>query len=585
MKTKQIYLFLFVTILLTMLLLVACGGSAEVTPAATTVEPTKESVEPATKEPAKPTESDEPIEGIPAPTTLDDVSGATIYVYDFGTMTLHAFVNPPEAAGNGTCIIEGENSLVLIDSHFDENSAKAFRAYADNLGKPIDSIYLTHEHPDHINGLGVAFTDVESYATAEVVELAAQAGIEIGNIVEAGNAEIDGIAYEFEIFQDTESEEALLIKLPEYGVMAAGDLIYNNYHMVMNPNIPNWLDQLAQMEAMDEYELILLGHGEPTDPTVYAASVDYLETALAFYNEIDDPDEFQSALIEAYPDRRAPFFLGLTAQRMYPKSDVGNGLIDIPDPTTVDDASGATIYVYDFGTMTLHAFVNPPEAAGNGTCIIEGENSLVLIDSHFDENSAKAFRAYADNLGKPIDSIYLTHEHPDHINGLGVAFTDVESYATAEVVELAAQAGIEIGNIVEAGNAEIDGIAYEFEIFQDTESEEALLIKLPEYGVMAAGDLIYNNYHMVMNPNIPNWLDQLAQMEAMDEYELILPGHGEPVDPTVYAASMDYLETALALYNEIDDPDEFQAALIEAYPERRAPFFLGLAAQRMYPKQ
>ncbi len=319
--------FVLISLLAFAFVLAACGGSAEPVPetdgeTSSNTEPTEvvivveEATEPVVEEP-------EPeavrVEGIPVPTTSDYPSGAEIMVYDFGDMVLHAFVNPPQGAGNGTYVIESANTLVLIDAHFAEESSRAFREYVDAIGKPIDRIYATHEHPDHINGLGNAFADIESYASAEVVELAAQAGITIDNVVGEGSETIDGINYEYQIFKDAESEEALVIKFPDYAVMATGDLIYNNYHMVMNPNIPNWIDQLAQLEAMTEYELLLSGHGAPADRSVYAESTDYLETAWEIYNEIDDPDAFQAALVEAYPDYQAPFFLGLAAQRLYPK--------------------------------------------------------------------------------------------------------------------------------------------------------------------------------------------------------------------------------------------------------------------------
>ena len=70
---------------------------------------------------------------------------------------------------------------------------------------------------------------------------------------------------------------------------------------------------------MSEYELLLSGHGAPTDPSVYPECTAYLKKAWEIYNQIDDPDEFQEALIAAYPDRLAPFFLALSVQRLYPK--------------------------------------------------------------------------------------------------------------------------------------------------------------------------------------------------------------------------------------------------------------------------
>ncbi|MEM7344676.1 MAG: MBL fold metallo-hydrolase [Chloroflexota bacterium] len=413
MKNNRLYLIL----LLIVLFLVACSSneapSADVSEsidAAPTEVIVGEATEEVVEEEAVVQVEAETVEaeivGIPEPTMSEDPSGATLYVYDFGAMMLHAFVNPPQGVGNGTYIIESENSLVLIDSHFSADSAEAFRAYADSLGKPIDRIYATHEHPDHINGLKTAFADIESYAPEEVIQLAAEAGIDIDNTVEVGQTNIDGITYEFDIFADAESEEALIIKLPEYDVIATGDLIYNNYHMVMNPNIPNWLDQLDQLAALSDYQLILPGHGEPTDPSVYAASSDYLETALSLYNEIDDPDEFQEALINAYPDHRAPFFLGLAAERMYPKSEDTSASTD----DAVDEAEESVVEATaePEPTPPLHpaealivSFTEPSQTTGE---------TLVLYGQVVDVNGEAIPDAVVEIWQTDASGVY---DHPD----------------------------------------------------------------------------------------------------------------------------------------------------------------------------
>lgn len=257
----------------------------------------------------------------------------------------------------------------------------------------------------------------------------------------------------------------------------------------------------------------------------------------------------------------------------------------IPIPTLINNASGATISIYDFGSMILHAFVNPPEGIGTSTFIIEGDSGLVLIDSHYSAEAANAFRAYADSLGKPINRIYVTHEHPDHINGLRGAFADVDSYAATVTAESAAQAGIDIDHIVAAGNDEIDGIAYKFEIYTDAESKESLVIKLPEYGVMAVGDLVYNGYHMVLNRDVTRWIGLLDRLQTMAEFALILPGHGAPGNTQLLHANLDYLETAWRLYGEVNDRDAFLSAMMDAYPDHDGLSFLRLGAGRIYPKQ
>lgn len=57
--------------------------------------------------------------------------------------------------------------IVLVDGQFLVSCARAFRDYADSLGKPIDRLYVSHRHPDHWFGLGAAFSDVTIYALPE----------------------------------------------------------------------------------------------------------------------------------------------------------------------------------------------------------------------------------------------------------------------------------------------------------------------------------------------------------------------------------------------------------------------------------
>ena len=50
-------------------------------------------------------------------------------------------------------LIEGQKSVVAVDSALIISDAKALRAQADALGKPLVAILITHGHPDHYNGV------------------------------------------------------------------------------------------------------------------------------------------------------------------------------------------------------------------------------------------------------------------------------------------------------------------------------------------------------------------------------------------------------------------------------------------------
>ena len=90
--------------------------------------------------------------------------------------------------------------------------------------------------------------------------------------------------------------------------------------------------------------------------------------------------------------------------------------------------SGLTVRVFDQGIVTIHTLTSPVDFFANTTYLIETEHSLVAVDTQFLLPMAADMRAYADELGKPIDRMFITHEHPDHFLG-GEAFADVPKSA------------------------------------------------------------------------------------------------------------------------------------------------------------
>lgn len=246
--------------------------------------------------------------------------------------------------------------------------------------------------------------------------------------------------------------------------------------------------------------------------------------------------------------------------------------------------SGATLATFDEGGVKVHTYTNSEAGFGNSTAIVETENAVVLIDAHFSTESAAEFRAYAESFGKPIERLVLTHDHPDHIGGVEPVFGDVDTYSSAGVVAAAADAGTTITNSLEPGTVEIDGVQFVFDVFVDAEAEEQVVIRVPEAGLVASGDLAYSGYHAVMSPTFDNWISILEELAATDGLRLVVPGHGAPGGPEVFDDIIDYLDTARSAYAESDDADAFNAAMVEAYPDRLGANLLDFGAGRLFPK-
>lgn len=253
------------------------------------------------------------------------------------------------------------------------------------------------------------------------------------------------------------------------------------------------------------------------------------------------------------------------------------------------------------GDVRIHTFVASfaYDNIANATHIIESKNQLVLIDGQFLVPYAKAFRDYADSLGKPIERLYLSHRHPDHWFGLGAAFTDVTVYALPETISFIQQHGEEsrsdhwkLGDLVadrvvvpkeavSPGEETIDGVRYLFDRVTDAEIDFDLTLRLPELGVYFAQDLIYSGTHLYLTQHMDNWIRVLQDMLVSDD-ELFMPGHGLPADKNEVARNIEYLSAAQQAAGNGLTGDAFKEFLLQRYPDRKCPGIFEIYLPRLF---
>lgn len=265
-------------------------------------------------------------------------SGMTVTVQEGDGLTVHTLTAPEEVFANSTHILETENSLVLVDTQFLLPNAADFRAYADDLGKPIDRVFISHEHPDHFLGSEV-FADVPVHALqsvsdaiaangdAEVAEKQGDFGAEaiagsyvVPEVVEPGTIEIDGVTMELSEVDDAEAEVQLVIRVPDYGVLVAGDLVYSGVHLIMAGPADTWTVALNDLAADGEsYPIVLAGHGVPGDQATIEANVAWLATASELMGTAENADDFEQGLVDAYPDLGMPAAIDFVTPFLFPE--------------------------------------------------------------------------------------------------------------------------------------------------------------------------------------------------------------------------------------------------------------------------
>lgn len=275
----------------------------------------------------------------------DDVSKAlnlegTITTIEKNDVTIHSYVSPESGYMVTTHIIETVDNLVVIDAQFLRAHAQEVLTYIEHLNKPVDRIIITHAHPDHWFGLEY-FPGIPVYALEEVQtqieqsgdffisynkgvygELVTETKIVPQHIINEKTTIINGVQYEFEKVADAEAGIQLLIKLPQLQTLICQDLVFNNAHFFLGQNaLPQWLTVNNYLKGLKGYQTVLAGHGEPTDTTIFKTMETYLVDASKILKTVDNGKDLKQALVEKYPDYRAPILLDISGALLFQTSN------------------------------------------------------------------------------------------------------------------------------------------------------------------------------------------------------------------------------------------------------------------------
>lgn len=272
------------------------------------------------------------------------------------------------------------------------------------------------------------------------------------------------------------------------------------------------------------------------------------------------------------------------------KLALGAGVIGVPFATSGQvaqaDSASATpmqgmISIHKLGPVTLHTYVAPNVSAVVTSQIIETANSLHIIDAQFVPAFAAEMRAYAESLGKPIEAVYLSHAHPDHV--LGASQLSGLPFVTADEVMVDVNNTMDIYNGqkqqmgdtsplylpeggLAAGTAQWDDVAVEIALVQNAEAPNALTFHVPEAGLLVAQDLLYANAHAFPLHNPDRWVTALNDMKATEGLRVIGAGHGLPAGPGAIEDAIRYIEFQNEVIAASANPEAATETLISAYP-------------------
>jgi glyoxylase-like metal-dependent hydrolase (beta-lactamase superfamily II) len=255
---------------------------------------------------------------------------------------------------------------------------------------------------------------------------------------------------------------------------------------------------------------------------------------------------------------------------------------------------------FDNGQVKIHTFISADAFLANATHIVETQNEIVIIDGQFIVPYAMQFRDYANKLNKPINRVFLSHNHPDHFFGLGAAFSDCKIYSLPETIDflkaygenIRSQSAAAYGDFVtkelaipqfevSEGKEIIDGLEYEFVIHKNTETDYQLSIKLESIKIFIIQDLVYSGAHVYITRDTENWINILNGLINSD-FDLFLAGHGMPADKSELENVVTYLTKAQELLAQNVNQEEFKQELLSTFPYRTGEAVFDIYLPRLF---
>ena len=245
--------------------------------------------------------------------------------------------------------------------------------------------------------------------------------------------------------------------------------------------------------------------------------------------------------------------------------------------------------------LSTKVFFSDEKGFEVASVIVTGKEKAVLIDAQWTLSNAHRVIAEIAETGKILETIYVTHAHPDHYFGLGVI---AEAFPSARIVALPSVARTinkqffgklehweqVIGptnvcrktvNIepLDQSYFELEGKRIEIipEVIGDLKYNTVVWI--PSIKTLYGSDVLFNQAHPftceVTAQERRQWIGDIERLEKMGA-EVIIPGHqkpGMPFDSSSFTFTKDYLIATEEEIAKTKDEGCFFFAMVQHFPE------------------
>jgi glyoxylase-like metal-dependent hydrolase (beta-lactamase superfamily II) len=179
----------------------------------------------------------------------------------------------------------------------------------------------------------------------------------------------------------------------------------------------------------------------------------------------------------------------------------------------------------------------------------------IIVTDPINADAARWLKAeLAKRFNKPIKYLIYSHDHVDHSAG-GEVFADtaiVVAHENAKADIIAEQRPTAVPDITfsDQMTIELGGKRVELSYVGRSHSDNMIVMRFPAERTLFAVDFIPVKtvaWKNITDAYIPDWMDAIARVEAMD-FDILAPGHGglgTKADATAFRGYMDALYTAV----------------------------------------
>lgn len=242
--------------------------------------------------------------------------------------------------------------------------------------------------------------------------------------------------------------------------------------------------------------------------------------------------------------------------------------------------------------------------------LILGDERALLIDAQFTKSSAEQLAEMVAASGRQLETIFITHWHPDHHFGASTfkaRWPNVKIVAHPVVAARLAKMGQAMfdsrkevmGDALPGhwyapeaheGDLKLEGERFAILDPMIGDTAEITAVDLPQFNTLVGADLLYNGTWAWLK-EVPDaktaqaWLDSLGELRKLDR-ATVIPGH-RAESATNDGSGFDHTAKLLsawqnALETTQTGPD-LKAAMIDAMGELPGAFFLDTAVSALRP--